>query len=262
MSKALVVMGADFSTNKVKTVTFGDAVPCTALSMSDSTHAFTAIGATKILTATPTPSNTTDTVSWASSNESVATVVGGVVTCTGVGSATITATCGTQTATCAVTASVTVDANTAYSSVNAYSITSTNLSATPPKDYVGVNSKNTGRVYASETAQDYKAFSSSVEAFTGLYPIMIPSGTSQIAFSYPSKFTKIRIELLNSKSAHDYNTGISSAKVIYYTSTVESASSYTFDLTNYSGFDSMVFNLEASSYAADTITGDVTVVFS
>lgn len=77
-------------------------VPCTNVSLSDSTLSFTD-NSTQTITASLTPSYTTDTLSWASSNTSVATVLNGVVTPVGNGSATITATCGTQTATCSVT---------------------------------------------------------------------------------------------------------------------------------------------------------------
>lgn len=102
MSKAFVIKGVNFLTNKLDTITFSDTVPCTALALNVSTLALTAIGGTSTLVATPTPSNTTDNVSWSTSNGSVATVNNGLVTATGIGSATITATCGTQTATCTV----------------------------------------------------------------------------------------------------------------------------------------------------------------
>ena len=60
-------------------------------------------GDSATLTATVTPSESTDTVSWTSSNNAVATVSDGVVTAVGKGSATITATAGSKNATCAVT---------------------------------------------------------------------------------------------------------------------------------------------------------------
>ncbi len=65
------------------------------------------VGQSRTLTVIPTPSNVTATVSWTSSNNSVATVVNGKVTAVGEGTATITAT-STTNSTIKATATVTV----------------------------------------------------------------------------------------------------------------------------------------------------------
>lgn len=65
-------------------------------------------GATKsqeLLTATVTPTNCTQPVVWSVSPEGIVTVNNGLVTAIANGEATVTATCGTQSATCAVTVS-------------------------------------------------------------------------------------------------------------------------------------------------------------
>ena len=63
------------------------------------------VGASHALTVSYNPSNTTDskTVTWKSSNTSVATISNGKITAIAPGTATITATCGGRTATCTVT---------------------------------------------------------------------------------------------------------------------------------------------------------------
>lgn len=85
-------------------------VVATGITLDKNTMTFSDVGSQSI-TATLIPSNAQETVTWASSDESVATVVGNglsaTVTAVGNGTATITATTGTTalTASCAVTAS-------------------------------------------------------------------------------------------------------------------------------------------------------------
>ena len=87
-------------------------VPVTGVSLNNTSLSMK-VGDTQTLTATITPSNATDkTVTWSSSNTSVATVSSaGVVTAKAAGSATITVTTndGAKTATCAVTVVVPVN---------------------------------------------------------------------------------------------------------------------------------------------------------
>lgn len=78
-------------------------VPCESISLDKTELTFAALNATQTLTATVTPSDTTDKLEWSSDNESVATVKNGVVTSVANGSAVITATCGNQSASCSVT---------------------------------------------------------------------------------------------------------------------------------------------------------------
>ena len=78
-------------------------IPATGLTISK-TSATVKVGDTLRLTATATPSNTTDTITWKSSNTSIATVSNmGLVTGTNPGTATITVTCGTLSKICIVT---------------------------------------------------------------------------------------------------------------------------------------------------------------
>ena len=89
----------------IKTSSEPTTIPCTSISLNKSSLSFSSLNSTQTLTATVTPSNTTDTVQWSSSSTSVATVSNGVVTSKGNGSCTITAICGSKIATCSITVS-------------------------------------------------------------------------------------------------------------------------------------------------------------
>ena len=103
MGYALKIKGVDFSDNAVDQVEYIVPIPCTGITLNQSTLSFEKVGDTSQLTATLTPADTTDTLSWASSDENVATVsTSGLVTIHGIGTATITATCGNQTATASI----------------------------------------------------------------------------------------------------------------------------------------------------------------
>jgi uncharacterized protein YjdB len=89
----------DYLTEEVE-----EEIPCTGLVLNKSTLTFNGNGQ-ETLIAAPTPSDTTDSIIWSSSNKNVATVSNGVVTAIGNGDCTITATCGSITATCSVSIS-------------------------------------------------------------------------------------------------------------------------------------------------------------
>lgn len=104
MGKVLIIKNADFSANKVTTITFAD-VPCTGLSFATDTINITGSESVEV-EYTVTPTNTTDNIIWESSDASVVTVSGGVLTVVGIGTCTITATCGNFTATATVTVNI------------------------------------------------------------------------------------------------------------------------------------------------------------
>ena len=83
-------------------VRFEKPVPAASVTLDKSKLSLTE-GDTAKLTATVTPENTTDKLTWTSSNTDVATVSGGTVTAVAAGTATITATCGKFKAECTVT---------------------------------------------------------------------------------------------------------------------------------------------------------------
>ena len=89
-------------------------VHVTGITLSDNSVTINALNSTHTLTATITPANYTDAVSWTSSDITVATVANGVVTAVGYGTATITVSANGISATCSVTV-----AQVTLSSINA-----------------------------------------------------------------------------------------------------------------------------------------------
>ncbi len=102
MSKALIIKGANFSENRVAKVNIVNPVPCTGITLDESTITSDSFEDITI-TATVAPSGCTDEVYWTSSDESVATVEDGVVSIHALGTATITATCGDFSDSCVIT---------------------------------------------------------------------------------------------------------------------------------------------------------------
>lgn len=89
-----------------------EATPCTNITLNKTELAFTTSDA-QTLTATVTPTDTTDTVVWSVSPTGFVTVDNGVVTPISNGTCVVTATCGTKSAACNVTVNLPVEAVTA-----------------------------------------------------------------------------------------------------------------------------------------------------
>lgn len=102
MSNVLKVLGVNFSNNALDQITYDDTTHCTSIVLNTNTLTFETVNETYQLIATVLPADTTDIVEWESSNDEVASVVDGLVTIHGIGSATITATCGSRSATATI----------------------------------------------------------------------------------------------------------------------------------------------------------------
>ena len=130
--------------------------PCTGITLDNTSLELTSL-ASQTIVATVEPSDSTDSVTWESSDTSVATVSGGVVTpIVKSGTCTITARCGSQSATCNITINVpsvtttiplTFSVGTKIGS-NGTESTSSNYAAS---NYVEVSNLNT---YTLETVTD------------------------------------------------------------------------------------------------------------
>lgn len=195
MNNAIMIPGADYTTNKLDTIEILTPIPCEGLDISQSTASMNAVGSTLTLIVTKTPFDTTDAVIWTTSNSSVATVADGIVTQTGVGVVVITATCGQRTASCTVTAIHVVNFDT-----SANVLTMKNAGIINNSDYMygtGPAAGTTGFLewasFVNETG-GYKLASQvgSAAAFKTAYPeafpcyaFAIPSGASKIRFTHP-----------------------------------------------------------------------------
>lgn len=211
MSKVLVLNGTNFATNKIKTITFGDSVPCTGISLDQSTKSLTSLTAFSLV-ATATPSNTTDTISWTSSDTDVATVASGVVTPVGLGTATITATCGSFSATCALTIDNVVPSYKAVCGYFPFKRTSNGNAMTTDKKSVASYS---GFIIADDKATGLYTIESKSDVDTSPYrfvPIMIPAGATKIIVSSTSstlgKYKTRTLYIDSTKQQTTYDTGI------------------------------------------------------
>lgn len=182
MAKTLVLKGTNFTAHKIETVTFGEAVPCTGITLDEQTKSVTSLSPFTLV-ATPAPSNTTDTVVWTSSDTDVATVADGVVTPVGLGEVTITVTCGSYSATCAVTINNVVPsykavcgygANLRSSAGNA--LTTSKASGATTQYFIIADDKASG-LYPIESKTDVDT---SPYRFV---PIMIPKGATKVIIS-------------------------------------------------------------------------------
>lgn len=248
MATTLVIKNANFSENKVDTVVF-DGVPCTGIALSDSSASLTSIGATKTLTATLNPADTTDMLRWSTSDETVATVAGGVVTAVGIGSATITATCGNHSATCTVSVSA---AFSPYWMVGKQYISA--QTSSPVYDYINCMALTSG-ICAG--------------ALTGTYPINNTSEPNVYPYKIPNNVVKIRVQAPNyyigiawsNLSQTEYNSKAIGLGGNAASSSAGIADDYTYEIP--SGVDSFALTIRRkdSAAASESDINNVTVTF-
>ena len=182
MARTLVIKGADFSANKLATVNFSG-VPCTGISLDIASAEINTIGGTQSLTATVSPSDTTDVVRWATSDESVAVVANGIITAVGLGVAVITATCGNYSANCSITVDnvapdyVAICGYAPYRRSNICTATTTDKKTT---------ATNNSYIVAKDQATGMYPIESKTDVDTNPYrfvPIVIPAGAKSIIVS-------------------------------------------------------------------------------
>lgn len=252
MSRALIIKNADFSVNKLGTITLEEEVPCTGISLDQSTLAITSVGGTATLTATALPVGTTDTVVWSTSDADVVTVSGGAVTAVGCGTATITVTCGSQSASCAVT--VTHVAEYGYD-LNSYYVLNNN------KDFVeGGDLTNYAAIYSDEAMGDGLRAAYQYRS-QHKYPIAIPNGATKININCSSY--KSRVFWLDSTTP---SASPAVATALTPTDSAYVVGSRSVDIPektgDYAKLDSLVISFNIGSTISDAVMQTITVEFT
>jgi len=267
MAKTLVLKGTNFSAHKIETVTFGESVPCTGITMNEQTKSVTSLSPFTLV-ATPAPSNTTDTVVWTSSDTDVATVADGVVTPVALGEVTITATCGNYSATCAVTINNVVVPYKAITGYSPFRRSSSGNAMTTDK-----KTSTTGMmIVAADQETGLYPIESKSDVSTSPYrfvPIMIPAGAKKVKFSTTLGNFKTRSYYFDStKKETTYNIGAwcLSGSTSAWDQGSTAASPIEVEIPDdISGLDSCCFAISVSSFTPELYqdyTSNFSMVFS
>lgn len=194
MGKALVIKNVSFGANALATVTFANGTQCTGIVLNVDEASLGAVGEMVKLTATLTPANTTDSVVWTSSDRTIATVADGVVTAMGVGTVTITATCGMVSASCEVTCTNEL--------VYMYFLSRYNHKAdAADHDYVWLEP---GAVSYGSIQSDVKT-PKVLRGYDNVYcPILLGAGAKTVTITAPST-VRVTAWFCNSETACDYS---------------------------------------------------------
>lgn len=206
MAKTLIVKGADFEANALEQVVI-EVIECTGISLDKDTLSIVTTGNTGTLVATKTPADTTQPVVWSTSNSDVVTVSNGVVTAVGVGSATVTVTCGNYSDTCNVTVTEFMDKASLMKMLGAYISDNNSLSA----GQSGLTVIYTTSAYANRGTLAASIGTKYVNDFNGehFYPYKMPKNTKRI------KITDTGSSGIKKQSVFWYNTETSATTTGY-----------------------------------------------
>lgn len=213
MAKTLVIKGANFSENKIETVTFEETIPCTGISISEQS-ASVDFGDNYTVLVTVTPVDTTDSIIWNSNNENFS-VSNGVVTVNGVGEATITATCGEHSASMTLTATATFDSDDFDTADNMYldfSSDIASLSKSSGKIAVG-NISSTG-YHSLWTDADTR------EVGLTFCPKPIPAGSTEMTINYTNTH---RIQIGFADMTKECSSGYGAVKIVSFENPIPTA---------------------------------------
>lgn len=263
MGKSLIIKGADFSAHAIGKDT--QEIPCTGLTLSAATGSLEVGDDPLTLTATKTPANTTDSLRWTTSDATVATVDGGVVTAVGAGTATITATCGGQTATCTVTVTaavvqewVTLADRYLYGSPSPEG--GNGLATMPALE--NNNHHSIVRVCGTGDLRMYTKVDN-----TPYYPYKMPAGTTKVRITFPGDSIYVRAwDFFNSERSASGYSDCADLLYHYRQGGIVSAGVLEIDvpvIENYPACDCFCYQLRSNDDSAFDVTliSQVTVEF-
>lgn len=177
MAKALIIKGADFSANKITTLVFGE-IPCTGITLNSDSFSINSYD-TVNAGYTVQPENTTDYVTWETSNSNIVTVENGVITPVGIGTCTITVRCGNFSDT------ATVNVSLAY--IPSYVFGNIASQGTSPKEFLGITN-STNRITACGSGSQsgtYKCYGK--DGADDQYIIKLPKNTASVTVKNTQK---------------------------------------------------------------------------
>ena len=181
----------DYSDNYINSLT--ESITCTNITLDKSILSFTSTDS-QTLTATPTPENTTDTVTWSVSPSGICTVENGVVTPVSNGECIITATCGEQSATCNVTVSGIIKQYTVTNNLTNCTTSNTATIIEENGSYSATITANEGYTLATAvitmdgndiTSSSYTDGAITIENVTGNIVINITASIQEIDYTNP-----------------------------------------------------------------------------
>lgn len=172
MARTLVINGADFSENYIEKIVFGEEVPCTGISFDSGSITVDNYEPVDI-DYTVTPADTTDTVTFETSDNNVAIIENGKIVAIGIGQCTITAHCGSFSDTATVNVNIKYIAKAMFGYMN-------NMNN---YGYV-VNSMNRLVLGADETQKiPFYVLDYTGSGANNLYPIRIPKNATKMRVS-------------------------------------------------------------------------------
>lgn len=245
MAKTLVIKNANYAENALDRVIF-NTIPCTGISLDKSQDSIASIGDTTTITATVTPSDTSDNILWSSSDETVATVNNGIVTSVGLGTVTITATCGNYSATCSITVTAT--------------LTGVNLkSVMLAGDGTYASGNGLGYLYKPSQSAKYGSIVSGSGTLTlygtyedaVYYPIKLPQNTHRIEITVGNNIRGNNILLLSSTTSASGNPAVAQlVDHIPYSELAPVNGVISFEIPSHDGFpaiDAIAIGLQKSN---------------